>query len=113
MIASLRALLDDPDWSPSLRQVNDYRGITELVLTPEHMQAIAALEREREQRGFTTPGRVAVVVLNDLYAALARLFQVQAQSQSREVRVYRSMDEAAAWLSLPPEPSTLFDAPHG
>jgi len=85
-----------PGFELTFRQLCDMRQATELHLS-------AAFLKELASRSIFAPGtRRAFVAPNDLHYGLSRMLQTFCEHEGSEVGVFRSMEEAEAWLSLPP-----------
>lgn len=90
-----RALLRDPDFVPSFKQIFDFRGVTDSELTSTDI-------RERaESKLFGDGSRRALVASSDLVFGMARMYQLLAADEnSDEIRVFREMSDAVRWLDL-------------
>jgi hypothetical protein len=111
ILQSIEAMTLDPDWKPGMRQLSDYRRITEFVITPEDLRAIADLERRREEEGRSgRGGKCAIVVLDEMYATACQLYSRQARGRSHAVEVFRSMESAIEWIG-PDFDRVLIEAP--
>ena len=82
-------------------EIVDMTGVEHIDLpTPsgERMRALAALSAAMDD---VAPSRFAIVAPTDAVFGLARMYGAYRQSESRstkEVRVFRSMEDARAWL---------------
>jgi len=47
--------------------------------------------------------RVAIIATTDVHYGLSRMYQAFRSEAPVDLRVFRTMDEARAWLGLPPE----------
>ncbi len=94
------ALLDSyrrPDYRPEANSLCDLRDVGAQAFTGAEIQRIVGTVLKH--RGAPPGIRTAIVVGRDLVFGLARMFahQLEAKSHS-DVRVFRDMDEAKAWL---------------
>jgi hypothetical protein len=80
------------------RELVDGTQVTEMVLTAAGLNQLAdMIEANLEQvRG----GRVAMVATSDLTYGVFRMWELQRESLDYEVRVFRQLALALAWLGL-------------
>jgi len=84
------------DFNPDFNQIVDCRGITCMDLNSEQVRDLAG------QSIFSNRSRRAFVVSSDLQFGLSRMFSAYREAVTgQEVRVFRTMPEALAWLDLP------------
>jgi hypothetical protein len=101
VIAESTRMFEDPDWTSGIsRQLCDYRGVTGVVVTLDDVKNIMALERRFDHK--IGAGRQALVVSSELHESLCMLYAAMCRLRRRpqEVRVFRAMDEALAWIEL-------------
>ncbi len=79
----------------------DYRQGDTSQLSSQVLRAVTETVREALQSGYTR--RWAVVAADDLTFALARMLGLMAAGTGLDCRGFRDVDEARAWLGLPPE----------
>ena len=91
-------LLTDPGFRSSYRQLGDLRAVTEFTVGSWAMVETAAAPI------FDAGTRRALVAPSDLGYGLSRMFAVYSERTEQDVRVFRDMAEAAAWLDAGPEP---------
>jgi hypothetical protein len=87
----------DQDFHPGLSQLIDSRDVTESKATVDGIRALIA------GNPYGKGSRRAFVASSDTIYGLARMFELARVGAEDEFRVFRSMDEARAWLGLPPE----------
>jgi hypothetical protein len=94
------AVASDPEIQPPIRELVDLAGVTEDKISPESLRYIAAVDARN-------PGRfkgqkTAVVAPTDLLFGRACIFLSFSDSAKTPavVRVFRSENEARAWLSV-------------
>jgi hypothetical protein len=93
---SNEALLNDPDFVPSLNQLSDARRVT----TPVTASGISMLAQTSP---FGTGSKRAIVSDNDLVFGVSRQYSLQTSEGGAEVMLFRDMRVAREWLGLPPE----------
>jgi hypothetical protein len=78
------------------RELVDGTQVTEMVLTPAGLARLAGVVgAHREQlRG----GRVAMVATTDVTYGVFRMWELQREDLDYEVRVFRELAQALAWL---------------
>src|SRR6266702_1954488 len=94
-MATRLKFLNDPNFSPDFCQIYDAREVTRIALTASQdgELARASMFSARSRRAFVAPR-------SDTYG-LARMYQTYRQINAGEeqIRIFRSMDAAEAWLS--------------
>jgi hypothetical protein len=85
-------LLADPAFDPTFRGLTDLSDVTEVrVETP-------AMVESASTPTYIPGTRRAVVAPSDVAFGMARMFASYAERSGQEVRVFRAMREAEAWL---------------
>ena len=97
LLAHQYQLSHDPDFQPYFRQLLDAREITSLNVTPEGIRALIA------GNPWGNGARRALVAADETTFGMARMFELSRPNPQDEFRVFRTMDEARAWLGLSPE----------
>lgn len=88
-----KAIESDPDFDPSFSELADCTGITKVDATPDEIRMLAA------DSPFSMQSRRALVAGNQITFVLAKTFSIlRSLRGERHVRVFRSRDEALAWL---------------
>jgi hypothetical protein len=82
-------LTKHPDFRPEFKQLADFRQVTNLVLSHDELRRLA------KRRVFDPRAQRAVVVSGDRELA-----------DEVGIMIFRDMEEALAWLSLPAEPDS-------
>ena len=100
-LAAIVALHADPAWDPAYDVIWDGRGITELVLGTEDVK------RNVEAKSVDSYGRDLIVVSRDIDYLAARLEAHLARTRGKEMRVFRSLDDALAVLGMDELPPAL------
>jgi hypothetical protein len=97
----------DPRFQPGFNHLVDCRHFEHLDLTADELQSLGKLTL------FAASSRRALVVASLLHFGLARMFAAfRSRSHRQETAVFRSMEDAIAWLGLPAayEPGRLVEA---
>lgn len=77
------------------RRLWDLRFVDEVRLTAAEIQAVARRSQERDR---DTPGRLALLVSDDLSYGLARIHQAFRESDVTAQQIFRDEARARAWL---------------
>ena len=94
-----QAMLAHPDFRPDMNVMWDFRGITNLKdqFSSADIQQIASMTvdhlQQREKKY-----RLALVAERDLLFGFSRMFAAYTGELPMDLRVFRSLDEARAWL---------------
>ncbi|MBI3449325.1 MAG: hypothetical protein HY049_10475 [Acidobacteria bacterium] len=96
ILAHARALRADPRFDPSLRQVADFRGLTEIRVTSRGVRLTA------EINPFRTDARRAFIAPTDEAFGLLRMFSLYADASPAQVRIFRELGPALEWIGLDP-----------
>ncbi len=82
--------------SPPWIEIVDGREITDMAITPEGQNKLAAIAATKinQLRG----GRVAMVASTDITYGMFRMWEVQRGDINYEVRVFREIEAALNWL---------------
>ena len=95
----LDAMLSHEKWKPGTPFVHDISMLNTGSLTVNDIQRIAYLVAER--RVLFGVGKIAVAASRDLEYGLARMLSVYiSESLDSEFQVFRSRNDALAWLSV-------------
>ena len=86
------SLRNHPSFDPSFWQLLDFQGAT-FEVSGATMQHLA------QSSVFDPTIRRAIVVDSDASYGIARIFQTFREINGEAVRIFRSLDEATAWLS--------------
>ena len=97
MLGHQRTLRADPKFRPDMRQLADSRSVTDVQVTVKAIHALIA------GNPFGKGARRAFCASTELVFGLARMFELGRINPADEFRVFRTMNEARAWLGLPPE----------
>lgn len=94
LLQDQNAMRNAPEYKPEYRQLIDARGVERAEISTEVIRDLA-----RASPG-APEARRAFVVASDLAYGLARMFEIQRTDAPEEVRVFRDVNEARAWLGL-------------
>ena len=95
--ATLRALIDNPEFQPGMGIVWDLRRGTVIGLKADEIKGVVYYVANRvEARG---RGRLAIVVSQDVDYGIGRMFAAYAEQIGIERRVFRDLEEAVHWAS--------------
>ena len=92
------AFQDDkfPDVPPGTLELLDLDGATDVKISNAEVRRVAAVDTRRPERIV----RMAILAQRDVGFGLARMYQTLTSEMSTEVQVFRSRDEALAWLGV-------------
>lgn len=94
LFAHARVLKQDSCFSPTSRQLMDFTDVTSLYVTVDGVRTMVGLNPWG--RGC----RRAAVAPGDLAFGLARMYEALTHLEYGEFQVFRTMNEAIAWLGL-------------
>ncbi|MEM7515677.1 MAG: hypothetical protein AAF368_01955 [Planctomycetota bacterium] len=98
-LASLvRSKLEDPEFRPEFNVLCDFNEADMAAVSSEEIREVAELFRTDSER--FAGGRWAIAVSSDLNFGLAQMFTKLAEFLPVEVRAFRDVTEAGAWLEL-------------
>ncbi len=89
-------IASDPQFRPGMYQLEDFRSVVEHNFTTEGYDSF--LDQEISLRQFFGNARHAIVTSSDLHFGLTRKLIVEIGDSHQDTRVFRSMEEAEAWL---------------
>jgi hypothetical protein len=94
--AHFRTLLQDPEVPESLDVLLDLSELTSLPETPQLENIAREVQKTRVKVNF---GVCAIVAPRDALFGMMRMFEVIARAYFREIRAFRAIEEAEAWLA--------------
>ncbi len=99
IIAFNREIEQDPDYRSGLNRLADFRQ-AEVVAESDEMRAVVreVIERRDANEGHR---KAAILVSGDLQFGRSRMYITMADQTRPELRPFRRLDEAMAWLGLP------------
>ncbi len=108
IIAFNRELAQDPDYRLGLNRLVDMRGVT--IEAPSDEISEMATEAIKKRDASEGQRKGAILVDRDLEYGLVRMFDAMSDLTQSEVRPFRRLDEAMAWLGLPETVGDPFEA---
>lgn len=87
-------ILVDPRFDPTYRSLGDLREVTEITIDTLDTAYTAATPL------FVAGTRRAIVASSDAVFGMARMFATFAERAGQEVRIFRELHLAEAWLEL-------------
>ena len=96
VMEAMEELFGNPQWQPGYDGLWDCSGIQQLVMDPADLGALVALATSLAPRIGT--GRGAFVLTRDLDSMMAALVVYRSRPSDRDRRVFRTREEAVAWL---------------
>jgi hypothetical protein len=87
-------ILVDPRFDPTYRSLGDLRDVTEITVDTLETAYTAATPL------FAAGTRRAIVASSDAVFGMARMFATFAERAGQEVRIFRELHLAEAWLEL-------------
>lgn len=109
LVESYRDLIAEPDYDLTFDDLVDLTPLVELRVTSDAVRRLVALFEPYNHLGVTN--RLAIVAPRDYMYGMARMYQLLRSEAPEQTMVFRSLDEAAAWLEVddldlaPPESS--------
>lgn len=98
LVRHVKILNEDLQLRQGHLELADVTGIRSIRrLTTYGFQTAASRERDQER---VRSGRLAIVAKEDWSFGLGRMFQTYAEQSPRPVSVFRSLDDAIAWLEV-------------
>lgn len=99
ILASADQMANDARWARGMHQLCNYLDVQAVAVTLEQMKYLASLEcrgigRLRGSKLAFVADTFDVILLCELFMGLTR-------NQSREMRLFHSLDAARAWLDAP------------
>ena len=90
----MRAITEigDSPW----REIVDGTLVTEMALTTEGLKRLAGVVESNLEK--LRGGRVAMVAASDITYGVFRMWELRREGLNYEVRVFRELDAALAWL---------------
>jgi hypothetical protein len=104
---SAAALMNDPSFDPTFRQLADMREVKEIEVSTNTVRELAIMHI------FAPQTKRALVVASDLQYGIGHMTTSFAEGGDQQVAVFRSVAEAERWLGLEaatPPRSAITDA---
>ena len=87
------ALIRDPAFAPTLRQLYDFSGVTSVGVTSAMVRMLA------QTSPFPPGARRAFFVPSDATYGLARMYAIVGDRADEAFRIFRDLQQATVWLS--------------
>jgi hypothetical protein len=87
------------DVPPGRRELVDLCGVEQADLSSATLRAVAEIYARADER--PEESRVAFVAPRDLFFGLARMYEAFRSPSPLQIRVFRELGEARAWLGIP------------
>ncbi len=98
LLDAYESLLGDPKYDASMDDFIDLRDVTHMGVTSAGLHRLIAMFDERDSPGY--PTRSAIVAPSDVLYGVSRMFQtMRGEDHPDELEVFRSLEEARAWLA--------------
>jgi hypothetical protein len=98
VLAHRQVLTSDPQFSQTMRELSDLRQVTDFRVTVACIRAMVAADVKTVSAGGMH--KLAVVTDNDVAYGMSRMYQALDDPHIRSVGVFRTYEEAAAWLGI-------------
>ena len=106
-IEGMRAWMADPDYRPGLNVLFDFAAVTTPGTREDLQQTVAFIARKAATIGRK---KVALVMASPLAFGVARQFHALLGETALELDVFKSRDEALAWLRTPSKDAARQDS---
>jgi len=108
VLEAIDASVSDPDFEPGFDVLSDHSEVGAPMGTDQLKQMTAHLQRLSRQ---LKDARWAIVASKPVSYGMMRMLSVFAERVPMRVEVFRSLEEAEAWLAAPREESGLQEPP--
>ena len=98
VMAHRQAMAAEPLFSPQMRELSDVRQVTAFQLTPTGIRIMVAADVKMTALGGMH--KLAIVAEENVAYGMSRMYQTLGEPNIRIVGVFRSYEEAAAWLGI-------------
>jgi hypothetical protein len=95
-----KQLVGDPAFKPGMGELSDVRAVEQLAVTPEGVRLMVQHDAAHADQVRTI--RLAIVVAKDEVFGMARMYQMLTEGTVDNVKVFRDIAEARAWLEAWP-----------
>jgi hypothetical protein len=100
LVEAYAAVLNDPDFDPTLNDLVDTRGVRRVDVTPAGVRRLADLVQQIDR--LLLPTKVAVVADADAAYEAALMYEAMRVEQKAPAqhRIFRDLAEARKWLGV-------------
>lgn len=100
LLSTYAALMTAPDYDPTLDDLVDLRAVERLEVSPSAMRQLITIVQPID--ALAIPTRTAIVAPTDVVFGMSRMYEMlRGDDVPEEIRVFRSLEEATAWLGRP------------
>ena len=97
LLQAYQGLLAEPDYDATVDDLVDLRQVERLEISREALGGVIAMYTPVDQMGVNT--RLAIVAASDFTFGMSRMYELlRGDDVPEEVHVFRSHEEAVAWL---------------
>lgn len=96
LLAHKDRLVQDAAFDPGMAQLSDIRDIERLEVTAAGVRAM--VDHDNSNAARRSGHRMALVVPKDDAFGMARMYQLMNRKEEDNIGVFRTMEDAAAWL---------------
>ena len=98
VMAHRQAMTSDPRFTPQMREISDIRKVTAFQVTPAGVRIMVASDVKMTANGGMH--KLAIVADENVAYGMSRMYQTLGEPNIRVVGVFRSYEEATAWLGI-------------
>jgi hypothetical protein len=97
LLQAYGALLTQPDYDATVDDLIDLRGVERLEVSRDALSRLISMYKPVDSLG--VPTRLALVAASDVTFGMSRMYEMlRGDDVPEEIRVFRSHDDAVAWL---------------
>jgi hypothetical protein len=96
-------LINDPHFTTGMKELADYRSVEKLDFSMEGLDKF--IEQEKQYIDLLRDYQIAIVTTDDLHFGFARIYMAKMSDLISNVKVFRDIEVAKAWLLGKVEPS--------
>lgn len=96
LISAYAQLMQDPGFDPTIDDLVDLRGVERLDVSSDAVRRI--VDMFSPLNDMEIHNRLAIVAPRDELFGMARMYQILRSEAPEETQVFRSYEDAAAWL---------------
>ena len=98
VMAHRKALTGDPRFTPQMSELSDIRGVTDFRVTPAGIRLMVASDIRMVPSG--RMHKLAIIADENVAYGMSRMYQTLDEPDIRSVGVFRTYEDAAAWLGI-------------
>ncbi len=104
LVRAARYTREHPAFRPDMRQLADFRDVTNFLIDAAAVQQLAVLQP------YEPDVRRALLVATDFAYGMSRMYQMLRESPRDQLDVFRDLDAALEWLELADEKARIVDS---